>query len=108
MGEAEEKFETGLRLMQEGNFYDAMTNFTSSYNISGNSKSLFYSAEATFQMAMFYFKGGSGSGWGSFADSAMSKFDLCVKYAETEQLRNEAALRIAKIKEMKEMAKGLL
>jgi hypothetical protein len=107
MGEAETLFDTGLRLLKEGKFYDAMTNFTKSYNISGNCRALYYSAEASFQYAMHYFKTGDMSGWDTFSNNAYQHFKIALDYADTEQLKSDARARMQKIKEMQDMAKGL-
>jgi hypothetical protein len=97
---AEELFNKGIELFNDGNYYDAMTNFTKSYNESGNTRSLFYSAEATFQFAKVYLKDNCLSGWEDFSKSALSKFELCVQYTTSSEIRQKATERINLIEEL--------
>ena len=105
MTDAEELFNNGMKLLEDGNYYDAMTNFTNSYNADNNTRALFYSGEASFQMAMFYFKGNSHSGWESFSRNALQKFERCIEETTSHEIGEKAKERISKIKELQGLAK---
>lgn len=99
MSNGEESFNKAMDLFNNGKYYDAMTNFTKSYNESGNTRALFYSAEATFQFAKNYLKDNAIKGWKSFSESARSKFDVCLRYTTSPEIKQKATERIRQIDE---------
>ena len=101
MPESEDLFNQAMDLFNKGKYYDAMTAFTKAYNDSGNTRALFYSAEATFQFAKNYLKDNSVKGWNSFSESALSKFDIALRYTTSDEIKQKASERINQIKELR-------
>jgi tetratricopeptide (TPR) repeat protein len=108
MSEDEDLFNEGMELFNQGNFYDAMSKFTASYNMtSGNTRALFYSAESTYQMAKDYLKKEDVGEWENWSRSAVSKFELCIDYSPNEEIKQKARERIQKIKELQQVAEEM-
>jgi tetratricopeptide (TPR) repeat protein len=100
--EAESEFNKGMDLLKQENYYDAMTHFTKSYNTNNNTRALFYSAEAAFQMAVFYLKDNAFTGWRNFSDTAYSRFKTCADESSSSEVVSLATKRMGEIKELQD------
>ena len=107
MDEAQRLFDEGMQLLGQGNLTEAMNLFTKSYNTGWNTRALFYSAEAAFQLAISYYKNKVYVDWDIFSNDALYKFNRCLDETPSDEIRTKATERISKINELRDLAKDL-
>lgn len=83
-------FDKGMDLYERGEYYDAMTAFTSCYNLSGSTIALFHSAVAAFEVAKEYYNQKHQDGWDTFSKNAVYKLDVVIRYSTDEEVIQKA------------------
>ncbi|MCW4035501.1 MAG: hypothetical protein NWF03_09075 [Candidatus Bathyarchaeota archaeon] len=102
MTPAEEHIEKAINALAQENYYEAMTNFTKAYNLTGNIKPLMMSADASFKLATNYLKNEDLRNWDTFSLNAIDHFETCVRYTTSDEIRKMAQDQINKIKELRQ------
>ena len=100
MSDAVELIDKGIELFNQENYYDAMTNFNKVYNMTGNIHALLLSAKSSFQLSLVYLKVNDFNNFKTFSDNAISKYDLCVRYSDSSQVKQQAAEKIQEIQQL--------
>ena len=99
MSEAEDLIQKGLEALSQQNYYDAMSNFTKAYNITGNIRQLIMSSDASFKLALTYLKNNDLNNWDTFSKNALDHFKICLLYSNSDEIKRIISEQINKIEE---------